>query len=632
MKNHFSFKIALYSMALIAILYPFKGDILSAAQTGFDKPSIKKIEVSGNQFYSDKKIKKEMSLKENRWYNLFKKQRFYRWKLENDRYAVDSLYHTHGFLQARTTIEYRMDKENKVTLQVNIYEGIQARIKSIKSSGGLENLARKERKTLETVKAGEELNLSELEQVAFQLKTVYANNGHPYCDVKTQVDMNQDSTWAEVNFSLSPDKVVRFGGIFFEGLSLTDEKVARRELLIKKNDIYSREKILESEQRVYSTGLFNYLSLEAKNTKDKPENPDFVLKVVERKPSYVGIKLGLGQYQPQDLVADLTTADLTLEWGNRNLAGTARKITLSGFSSFVIFKNWQNLSNRFKLGFAEPWLFGTRTPFNFDIYYEPGVKSIIQPYRIESYGGNFNFNREYKRFIKFLLTFSYQQVKVYGITPGRLEEFKKEQGINIRRKISFSLDKDTRSNPFIPTSGSYSQIYNELVGGFLKGDNHFYKVILTWNRYSPLGKRGKLNLLATRVKIGYVQKLYQDKYVPTFDRFYAGGAYTIRGYSENTLGPKDSEGENVGGGLMLLVNSEIRRELFWKFGYTLFLDAGNVWSEPKDFNLSDLRLTGGVGLQFFTPVGPIRLDYARRILREDEPAGGRFHLAILYAF
>ena len=83
---------------------------------------------------------------------------------------------------------------------------------------------------------------------------------------------------------------------------------------------------------------------------------------------------------------------------------------------------------------------------------------------------------------------------------------------------------------------------------------------------------------------------------------------------------------------MLLVSSEIRKALFWKFGYTLFLDAGNIWTEPKDFNLSDIRLTGGLGLQFFTPVGPIRLDYARRIVRNGDPAGGRYHLAILYAF
>ncbi len=95
--------------------------------------------------------------------------------------------------------------------------------------------------------------------------------------------------------------------------------------------------------------------------------------------------------------------------------------------------------------------------------------------------------------------------------------------------------------------------------------------------------------MATRVKIGYEQRLFQNKYIPTYDRFYAGGAYTIRGYSENTLGPRDADGNIIGGGLMLLINAEIRKSLFWKLGYTGFLDAGNVWSEPKNlkYQISD---------------------------------------------
>lgn len=632
MKKKFNFKIYLYSILFISSAFFLQGKSLEAGSGSFDKPVIKKIEVSGNTFFSDKKIKKEMSLKENKWYNLFQRKRFVRWRLENDQQAIDSLYHTHGFLFAKTKIDYRIDEENNANLMVSLKEGVQTRVKDFSLRGGLEGFASEEKKVLKVLKPAEPLNLSKLDLVAFNLKTVYANQGYPYSEIKRELDISEDTAWAQIVFIIKPGKLVRFGEVSFEGLNLTDEKVARRELTIKKGEIYSRQKILDSEQRVYSTGLFNYISLEVKNPTAKTEDPDFVLKAVERKPRYMGFKFGLGQYQPQNLVADLTTADLTLEWGNRNLAGTARKINLSGFTSFVIFKDWQNLSNRFKFGFVEPWLFGTRTPFNFDLYYEPGVKSIIQPYRIESYGGNFNFSREYKKFIKFWLTFSYQQVKVYGIPTDKLEEFKREQGINIRRKMSFSMEKDTRSNPFIPISGSYFQIYNELVGGFLRGDNHFYKIILTWNRYNHLGKSNEINVLATRIKVGYVQKLFRDRYVPTFDRFYAGGAYTVRGYSENTLGPKDSEGENTGGGLMLLVNTEIRKALFWRFGYTVFLDAGNIWTEPKDFNLSDIRLTGGLGLQFFTPVGPIRLDYARRILRNGDPDEGRYHLAILYAF
>jgi len=415
MKKKSNLKTYFYSIVFISSAFLLQGNSLGAGSGSFDMPVIKKIEVSGNTFFSNKKIKKEMSLKENKWYNLFKRPRFHRWKLENDQQAIDSLYHTHGFLQARTKIDYQIDEKNNANLMVNLKEGVQTRVKDFRLRGGLEGFASEEKKVLKVFRSAEPLNLSKLDQVAFNLKTIYANQGYPYSEIKRELEISDDTAWARIMFIIKPGKLVRFGEVSFEGLNLTDEKVARRELTIKRGEVYSREKILNSEQRVYSTGLFNYISLEAKNPTVKTEVPDFVLKAVERKPRYMGFKFGLGQYQPQNLVADLTTADLTLEWGNRNLAGTARKINLSGFTSFVIFKDWQNLSNRFKFGFVEPWLFGTRTPFNFDLYYEPGVKSIIQPYRIESYGGNFNFSREYKKIIKFWLTFSYQQVKIYSM-------------------------------------------------------------------------------------------------------------------------------------------------------------------------------------------------------------------------
>jgi len=625
-------KITFFLLALSFAILIFKESSLGAGPPSTEKPVIKKIEVYGSTFFPVKRIKQEMSLKENKWYNLFKKQRLYKWKMENDRLAIDSLYHVNGFLQARASVDYQTDSLNRATLEVNIFEGVQTRVKGFTVKGGLESLASKQNKELSALTPNAPLNLSGLGVLAFNLKTVYANNGYPYCDVKTTIALSQDTTSAQISFEIEPGNLIRFGSVSVEGLTRTSARVARRELTIKTGEIYSREKILDSEQRAYSTGLFTYVSLEAKAPAEKTENPDFVLRLVERKPSYAGVKIGLGQYQPQNLVADLTTADLGLEWGNRNLAGTARKFSLSGTSSFVVFKNWQNLSNRFTIGFVEPWFLNTRTPFNLDLYYEPGVKSVIQPYRIESYGGNFNFSREYRKSTKFYLTFSYQQVKVYDIPSDTLEEFKREQGISIRRKMDFTIENDTRPNPFVPASGSYFQLFNELVGGFLGGDNHFYKLIWTWSRYNTLGNPNEINVLATRIKVGYEQRLAKDKYIPTFDRFYAGGAYTIRGYSENTLGPKDAEGKNIGGGVMLLVNAEVRKALFWKFGYTVFLDAGNVWAEPENFKASSLRLTGGMGVQFFTPIGPIRLDYARRILRNGDPAVGTWHLAILYAF
>jgi outer membrane protein insertion porin family len=362
---------------------------------------------------------------------------------------------------------------------------------------------------------------------------------------------------------------------------------------------------------------------------------------MERKPNYVDLKLGLGHYQPTNQNLDLTTADFLLEWGNRNLNGTGRKMSLSMFSSYAVYPDpdfpvsadsIKNLLYRFNLRFVEPWLLGIPILTDLDFYYDPGVESVIQPYRIESYGGDLNFSKETSPSTKIWLTPSFQWVNIYNVSREEREEIKRERGINVRRKLILFAESDTRDNIFLPLRGSFTRLHAEFVGGFLGGDNHFFKLIFSWNRYFRLGQPGELDVLGTRLKLGYIEKLRSEEYVPTFDRFYMGGAATVRGYAENSMGPKDSEDKVKGGKVMILTNLELRRALFWKFGYTLFVDAGNLWFQPKHINLDELRMTAGFGIQFFTPVGPLRLDYAEKIIRKDDPKGGRLHLSILYAF
>ena len=164
------------------------------------------------------------------------------------------------------------------------------------------------------------------------------------------------------------------------------------------------------------------------------------------------------------------------------------------------------------------------------------------------------------------------------------------------------------------------------------GDNNFFETTFSWARYNLFGRKKILNVLATRIKLGYAEELTHKDYVPTFDRFYMGGASTMRGFKENSLGPMDETGTPIGGKVMILGNAEYRRALIWKFGYTIFVDAGNIWGRVKDVNLNNFKLSSGLGLQFFTPVGPLRLDYGRQLPIKKSPQSGRFHISILYAF
>ena len=634
-------KYLIYIIFLLTLTV-FESICFPSQASGYDPAKediIDKIEVKGNNFFSVGKIKDQMTLKENRWFNVFKKRRFNSKKAELDQSAINSLYQTNGFLEAECKIETVEKEKKRVVVTVSIKEGVQTKLSKISLLGGLAEFEGKVRKEMKILKRGDSFNRVKLNEVAFSIKTVYANNGYPYADIQTLVTMSEDRSEAEVTFKISEDKKVFFGEVSYKGLKRTKEKVARRELTLKKGEVYSRAKIIDSEQRVYSTGLFNYITLEAKNSQEKPQNPDFILRVVERKSNHIGIKAELAQNPQTPDQQEYLSVDFTGAWGNRNLGGTSRKIGLSAYYSYTIFreddgkkKYLEKLSNRFTLEYIEPWFLGTRTLLNLDFYYEPGVKSFVQPYRIESFGGNINFSREYKRFTKIWLTHSYQQVNIYDISLDTLEIYKEEQGINVRRKIILSGEKDTRDNIFIPLKGSFTRVHTEFVGGFLGGDNNFFKLILSWSRYNRLSKRNILNVLATRLKFGYLEGLSRKDYVPTFDRFYMGGASTIRGYKENNMGPKDESGTPTGGKIMVLGNLEYRRALFWKFGCTIFIDAGNIWDSAKDVKAKNIKLTSGLGIQFFTPVGPLRLDYGRQLPIKESPDTGRFHLSILYAF
>ena len=632
------------SLISLSVLFLLLWIILPRPTSAIDNsaPVVEDIIIRGNEYFSADKIKDQMTISKNKWYNFLKRRKFYGWKLRQDQDAIEIFYNNHGFLDAQVQTTHIVGDKNNATVYVDIIEGIQTRLISVKTEGGKKDFASKIRKFVRELKLNSPMNPLKLEETAFHIKTIYANNGYPYAEIITQIYKSEDKKDADVVFKIDPKKEARFGEVFFKGLHITQKKKVQRELTVKPGELYSRAKIIDSQQRVYSTGLFSYVNLEAVNPEEKPTNPDFLLKVVERKPNYVDFKFGLGHYQPPNQTLDLNTADIRLEWGNRNLNGSGRKISTSLFSSYAIFPNpdfpisadsIKNLLYRFNLRFVEPWVFGKRILGDMDFYYEPGVKSIIRPYQIESYGVDLNFTKEVSPFTKVWLTPSFQWVNIYNVPPEEEEEeIKREEGINVRRKLILRGENDTRDNFFMPLNGSLTRFHSELVGGFMGGENHFFKLIFSWNRYLRLGRPGKLNVLGSRIKLGYVEKIKAEEYVPTFDRFYMGGASTIRGYPENNLGPKDTKGIPKGGRVMILGNLEWRRALFWKFGYTLFVDAGNLWFEPEHMSLESIRMTAGLGIQFFTPIGPLRLDYAHRVIRKDDPKGGRFHLSILYAF
>jgi outer membrane protein insertion porin family len=254
-------------------------------------------------------------------------------------------------------------------------------------------------------------------------------------------------------------------------------------------------------------------------------------------------------------------------------------------------------------------------------------------YRFDRLSGEGVFVRELNHFTTARLTAHIEYVKIRNASPAEAQADRETGNNQIRRILQLYTERDTRDNILIPQKGSYSFGIAEYVGGILGGDFNYYKMQFSWSRYRILTGA---NVLATRIWLGWLNDMFTNGSSALLDRFIVGGSTTIRGYTNLDLGPKFESGPLAGtasgGHYMIVANVEVRRPLFWRFGGTAFMDGGNAYSHISDITPLSIRFSAGMGLQFFTPIGPIRLDYAVRLKKQFDLGAGLFHLSILYAF
>ena len=178
----------------------------------------------------------------------------------------------------------------------------------------------------------------------------------------------------------------------------------------------------------------------------------------------------------------------------------------------------------------------------------------------------------------------------------------------------------------------------EQAGTWLAGTWDYRSVTTEARHYLSAGRR---LVFANRVRLGTIDPLGDvESNVPFYKRYFLGGSSSIRGWGRFEVGPTSGFGLPIGGHTMLEGSSEVRLPLFGKLGAVAFVDFGNVWSEPWDFNPGDLRYAVGPGLRYLTPIGPARVDFGfqlnpienLRVNGEPEQRHWRVHFSIGQAF
>jgi len=638
---------ARFQILLLSLFLLFSGSLLSYDRTTMrwmrSKPRITSIAIEGNSYFKDSEIKKKLYSHTESFWNIIKGDRrrmLQRETLRRDTLEVKYLYFINGFLNVRVKETFEIvERDSTCRVRIDIDEGRQFFYGDKKVTGNYEGrFEYRFYNYAEKLKKGKPINPFEIRQAVFEMEKVLANNGYPYAQITFEVDTSSGLRLSPITFEIQSDSLVHFGEVTIEGVERYPEYVARRELKIKPGKIYRLDDVVRSQQRLFESGYFSTLQLNrAENGSDRLQ-PNFNLKVRERKTLYVTFKMGAGQSLDRDLVWSLSN-----NFGKRNLFGSRRVDLLSDYS-FDIGEKTRLITHRYRLRFTEPWFIGIRMPLILTGEIEPKLQEPEERYKIGTWSVSAATTKKFGLQFKTTLGFQYESVNISGLTPEEEIDIKQAEGISIRRKIYFTFRRDSRDNIFIPRKGSLFDLNGEYYGGFLRGDDNFYKIQTSWSRYQ-IAWPGWIS--ATRIGGGWADNFGESDDIPVDDRFSLGGANSVRGFRERYLGPLTEAGVPKGSKYFILFNQEFRwktvqvfsvipllKDLFkalplWQ---SVFFDVGNGFETLEEIKLDNFAFSYGTGIQIQSPAGPIRIDYARRIKTERFEFDDRVHFTILYAF
>jgi outer membrane protein insertion porin family len=502
---------------------------------------------------------------------------------DDDVERIRQLYDDHGYIQSRVeSTEIVPDlARGKVTLRVRVVEGPQFRTGTIVITGN-ELLSTEEIRKLVKLQEGGVFNRGALRASARAILDRYSELGRARADVDPKTVNDLANLKVDVTIPIVEGVPVYVERINITGNTKSSEKVLRREMRVAEGELFTFQKIVRSRQRLFNLGYFEEVNV----TTEQGGAPDKIVVNVNVKERSTGLfSLGAGYSNVDSLFA-------TIDISQRNLFGR-------GQEAFVRFRIGAK-SRLGLVGFTEPYLFDIPLRAGFDIYDREREYSDFTEERL---GGDLRASYPLAEYLTISSVYRLEEVTISNVSATAGEDLRSQEGTTLNSVIELSLARDSRDSIFEPTSGSRNAIEVAFAG--LGGDTQWYRAVADSAWFFPLPV---FDLVwAVRGLAGIVEG-WGGQEVPIYERFFLGGATTLRGQKTRSVAPKDPQGDVIGGTSELLFNTELLIPVFARFRLALFFDAGNAYGFGTSFDPTDLRYSAGVGVRFFSPLGPIRLD------------------------
>ena len=527
--------------------------------------------------------------------------------VESDDEAVVETMKAKGYLEAAVG-EWQIKPTPQgyaIDVTVPIDPGPQTIVGSVEFHGG-EIFAKKRLLKATKVKIGKPLDEPDLPEAKQRLMNFFADNGYPYVGVEQNYTVDRSTNMAHMRYDIEPGKYVTVGTIFIVGDVLTSQKAIKKAMDLKEGAPFSRKKLIDSQLNVRRLGPFSYVAIQTIGIKEKREVVHLKVKVEEQRP-YM-IDLGLSYSTDDGLTGSLTFRNInSFGWAKTNLL----KLTAG-----------EDLS-RAEIMWIDPRFLGS----SFEMTTATWVQYKKQPtYAFTQLAGAMGWVRRLSRWNFF---FRYELDRNYFVEGDSVAADADSLRNNTISKIALSSEYDSRDSFSFPTKGIYTyggvDIFNEIQGN----EANFVK--FTWQGEYDYGFFRRF-VFSTALRTSHIQGIGNNVSVPTNELLFLGGDDTIRGYSEDALGPTNALGQATGSRTRWITNFELRYLLWRHFSLAAFYDMGSLTSNYSNITWFNTRKSAGLGIRYNTPVGPLRLDYGFKIGRRPGESVGRLHFTFGYVF
>jgi outer membrane protein assembly complex protein YaeT len=550
---------------------------------------VEKINLLGHKLVTEDELRAELLTKERPWYQFWgARPTFDPVTFESDLERLRRYYEARGYYDVAVEHDVAVDEDNaRVTLEIRVKE-TQPLIISAVDVAVIGDSAPGERPALpETlpVKSGGVFRESDYQLAEQRLRDLFLRGGFAHVETTRKAEVNIEESQVRIGYAITPGPPTLFGDTEIRGLERVDRSLIERELAYHAGERFSSEKIAATRAKILALDLFSSVSIGPAPTTGKPRVVPMAVEVMEK--PYREIKIGVGYNTEEEFRGQA-------QWRHLNWLGGGRQVALQGAYSSITASGAAEL--------IQPHFLTPRTKAVLTFKYEQQEEDTYD----RNYGRfaprvDHQFSPTLSGFLGFRLEFD----KLFEIAPATeraLGDLRKEGGVS---GPAMGVVWNTTDSPFDPKKGAILSLLLEQAGVIWGGAYRFIKITGEAKRYYEIGWD---TVFAARLKLGLGDALGAKDRFPLFERFYAGGANSVRGYGRRRLGPLSDSDDPLGGLSLLEGSIELRRPIWKELGGAVFVDFGQVALRPFDAHIFNLNFSSGFGLSYNTPVGPVRLD------------------------